>query len=111
MSVDVPTVLAHKLPGEGRKGVCVQRSRCTCLTHDMPTCTHKHTHTPDCVTTYTERDAALYALTVGVAEDALDAEDLPLVYELCGDGFRVMPTFAVVFPFAGMAGLTDVSNT
>lgn len=73
--------------------------------------TFRHAPTPDCVTTYTERDAALYALTVGVAEDALDAEDLPLVYELCGDGFRVMPTFAVVFPFAGMAGLTDVNNT
>lgn len=37
MSVDVPTVLAHKLPGEGGKGGV---SRCTCLTHDIPTCTH-----------------------------------------------------------------------
>lgn len=61
----------------------------------------------DVVTVYTERDVALYALTVGAAEDPLDSEDLPLVYELT-DEFRVLPTFAVVFPFAGMAAITEV---
>ena len=63
--------------------------------------------TSDVVTAYNERDVALYALTVGAAEDPLDSDDLPLVYELT-DEFRVLPTFAVVFPFAGMAAITEV---
>src|SRR5580704_17794739 len=45
---------------------------------------------------YDERDVALYALGVGAAHDPLDAKDLPLVYELAGDGFRVLPTFGVI---------------
>jgi len=44
---------------------------------------------------YDERDLALYALGVGAAQDPLDAKDLPYVYEMSGDGFKMLPTFAV----------------
>jgi 3-hydroxyacyl-CoA dehydrogenase/3a,7a,12a-trihydroxy-5b-cholest-24-enoyl-CoA hydratase len=45
---------------------------------------------------YDEKDAALYALAIGAAENPLDASDLSLVYEMAGDGFHVLPTFAVI---------------
>jgi len=45
---------------------------------------------------YDERDVALYALGVGAAENPNDPKDLNLVYEMSGDGFYVLPTFAVV---------------
>ncbi len=45
---------------------------------------------------YDERDVALYALGVGAAENPLDPKDLPLVYEMSGEGFHVLPTFAVI---------------
>ena len=45
---------------------------------------------------YTPRDVALYALSVGAAQDPLDPRELQLVYELHGDGFRVLPTFGVI---------------
>ncbi len=45
---------------------------------------------------YNERDVALYALSVGAAENPLDKNDLSLVYEMSGDGFNVLPTFAVI---------------
>ncbi|MFT3773408.1 MAG: SDR family NAD(P)-dependent oxidoreductase [Minicystis sp.] len=51
---------------------------------------------PPLSTTYTERDLALYALGVGAGTDPLDAKDLQYVYELHGDGFRALPTYAVV---------------
>lgn len=60
---------------------------------------------------YTERDASLYALSVGAAADPLDESELPFVYELSQGGQKVLPTFAVTFPFAvthqiiGMPGL------
>jgi 3-hydroxyacyl-CoA dehydrogenase/3a,7a,12a-trihydroxy-5b-cholest-24-enoyl-CoA hydratase len=44
---------------------------------------------------YDERDLALYALGVGAAKDPLDAKELAYVYELSGEGFRMVPTFAV----------------
>jgi 3-hydroxyacyl-CoA dehydrogenase/3a,7a,12a-trihydroxy-5b-cholest-24-enoyl-CoA hydratase len=44
---------------------------------------------------FDERDLALYALGVGAAKDPLDAKELPYVYELSGEGFRMVPTFAV----------------
>ena len=46
--------------------------------------------------TYDERDVALYALGVGAAENPLDPKDLSLVYEMSGEGFHTLPTFAVV---------------
>lgn len=49
---------------------------------------------------YTERDVSLYALSVGAAADPLDDNELPFVYELSQSGQKVLPTFAVTFPFA-----------
>ncbi|MBK7218797.1 MAG: SDR family NAD(P)-dependent oxidoreductase [Candidatus Promineofilum sp.] len=59
-------------------------------------------------TNYREKDVSLYALSVGAAADALDAAELPFVYELSGDGFRPLPTFAVTFPFALLWQITAV---
>lgn len=72
---------------------------------DVPTVlAHKFN---DIKCSYTERDVALYALTVGAADDPLDAEDLPLVYEMNGD-MVTLPTFAVTFPFAGMSDMMSM---
>jgi 3-hydroxyacyl-CoA dehydrogenase/3a,7a,12a-trihydroxy-5b-cholest-24-enoyl-CoA hydratase len=59
-------------------------------------------------TQYAAKDVSLYALSVGAAADALDAAELPFVYELSGDGFRPLPTFAVTFPFALLWQITAV---
>jgi 3-hydroxyacyl-CoA dehydrogenase/3a,7a,12a-trihydroxy-5b-cholest-24-enoyl-CoA hydratase len=59
-------------------------------------------------TSYAAKDVSLYALSVGAAADALDAAELPFVYELSGDGFRPLPTFAVTFPFALLWQITAV---
>ena len=59
-------------------------------------------------TRYAAKDVSLYALSVGAAADALDAAELPFVYELSGDGFRPLPTFAVTFPFALLWQITAV---
>ncbi len=49
----------------------------------------------DLALTYTEKDAILYALSVGLARDALDSRELRYVYE--GSGWLMtMPTFATV---------------
>ncbi len=50
---------------------------------------------PPVKTKYDERDLALYALGVGAAQDPSGA-DLPLVYELHNEGFKALPTYAVV---------------
>ena len=50
---------------------------------------------PAVSSTFDERDLALYALGVGAATNPLDAKDLPYVYEMSGDGFKMVPTFAV----------------
>jgi len=47
---------------------------------------------------YTERDVSLYALGVGAPADPLDQKELQFVYELSGEDFKVLPTFAVLFP-------------
>lgn len=47
---------------------------------------------------YTERDVSLYALGVGAPADPLDQKELQFVYELSSEGFKVLPTFAVLFP-------------
>ena len=44
---------------------------------------------------FDERDLSLYALGVGAAHDPLDTKELPYVYEMSGDGFKMVPTFAV----------------
>lgn len=57
---------------------------------------------------YTERDASLYALSIGAAANALDDNDLQFVYELNRGGFNVLPTFAVVFPFGALGQIAAV---
>ncbi len=47
---------------------------------------------------YTERDVCLYALGVGAPADQLDQKELQFVYELSGQGFKALPTFAVLYP-------------
>ncbi|MEM9196098.1 MAG: SDR family NAD(P)-dependent oxidoreductase, partial [Myxococcota bacterium] len=51
---------------------------------------------PETTTSYDERDLALYALGVGAGSNPLDSKELQLVYELSGDGFVPLPTYAVV---------------
>ncbi len=51
---------------------------------------------PALESSYTERDLALYALGVGVGSDPLDPKELQYVYEMHPDGFRALPTFAVI---------------
>ena len=53
---------------------------------------------PEVVQTYTEKDAILYALGVGLGHDPLNADELPFVYE---KSFKVLPTFAVVLAWPG----------
>jgi acyl dehydratase len=48
---------------------------------------------PDVERTYTERDAIFYALSLGVGQDPVSADELPFVYE---DNTKVLPTFPVV---------------
>lgn len=50
---------------------------------------------PQRVSTYDERDVALYALGVGAGTDPTNETDLSLVYEMSGKGMRVLPTFGV----------------
>ncbi len=51
---------------------------------------------PPLTSSYTERDVALYALGVGVGSNPLDPKELQYVYEMHPDGFRALPTFAVI---------------
>lgn len=44
---------------------------------------------------YTERDAMLYALSIGMGRDPLDRRELPYVYEQ-GSALRTVPTLATV---------------
>jgi acyl dehydratase len=53
---------------------------------------------PAVTQTYTEKDAILYALGLGLGHDPLDADALPFVYE---KSFKVLPTFAVVLGWPG----------
>ena len=50
---------------------------------------------PEAKSSYDERDVSLYALGVGAAQNPLDTKELQTVYELHGDGMRVLPTFGV----------------
>lgn len=47
---------------------------------------------------YTERDVALYALSVGAPADPLDQDELKYVYELSSSGFVALPGLAALFP-------------
>ncbi|XP_062100799.1 enoyl-CoA hydratase 2, peroxisomal-like [Humulus lupulus] len=54
---------------------------------------------PEVTFTYSERDATLYALSIGAcASDAVDGEELKYVYHEDGQKFiQVLPTFAALF--------------
>ena len=49
---------------------------------------------------YTDKDVLLYALSVGMGSDPLDARELPFVYEQ-GEPLRTVPTLATVFVALG----------
>jgi acyl dehydratase len=53
---------------------------------------------PEVVQAYTEKDAILYALGVGLGRDPMDQDELPFVYE---KSFKVLPTFAAVLGWPG----------
>ena len=53
---------------------------------------------PDVTQTYTERDAILYALGLGLGSDPLDENELAFVYE---KNLKLMPTFATVLAWPG----------
>lgn len=57
---------------------------------------------PPITFTYTARDVSLYALGVGAPADTLDQDELQFVYELSGKGFKVLPSFPVIFTARGM---------
>ncbi|MDR1967545.1 MAG: MaoC family dehydratase N-terminal domain-containing protein [Burkholderiaceae bacterium] len=50
---------------------------------------------------YTERDSMLYALSLGLGNDPLDAAALPFVYEGAPGGLRALPSQAVVLGYPG----------
>ena len=51
---------------------------------------------PDRVSSYDERDLALYALGVGAASDPGEPQELRLVYEGSSAGMKALPTYAVI---------------
>jgi 3-hydroxyacyl-CoA dehydrogenase/3a,7a,12a-trihydroxy-5b-cholest-24-enoyl-CoA hydratase len=53
---------------------------------------------PPITYTYTERDVCLYALGVGAPANWLDQDELQFVYELSTQSFKVLPSFATLFP-------------
>jgi acyl dehydratase len=53
---------------------------------------------PEVTQTYTEKDAILYALGLGLGHDPLNADELPFVYE---KAIKLLPTFAVVLGWPG----------
>lgn len=53
-------------------------------------------HYPDVTASYAEKDLILYALGVGAGRDPMDRRDLHLVYENDSEGFRPLPSYAVV---------------
>lgn len=53
---------------------------------------------PEVVQTYTEKDAILYALGLGLGRDPLNADELPFVYERA---IKLLPSFALVLGWPG----------
>ena len=53
---------------------------------------------PEVRQTYTEKDAILYALGIGLGRDPLDEDELPFVYE---KSLKVLATFAAVLGWPG----------
>ncbi|MDX1414849.1 MAG: MaoC/PaaZ C-terminal domain-containing protein [Candidatus Promineifilaceae bacterium] len=57
---------------------------------------------------YAEHEASLYALSIGAARNAVDETELQFVYAQNRSGFRVLPTFAVTFPFGALEQIVTV---
>jgi acyl dehydratase len=53
---------------------------------------------PDVELAYTERDPIFYALSLGLGQDPMNADELPFVYE---ENTKVLPTFPVVVAHPG----------
>jgi acyl dehydratase len=53
---------------------------------------------PEVTQAYTEKDAILYALGIGLGCDPMDADELPFVYE---QSLKVLPSFAAVLGWPG----------
>src|ERR1700682_6203665 len=53
---------------------------------------------PEVAQAYTEKDAILYALGVGLGRDPMDGDELPFVYER---NLKLLPTFAAVLGWPG----------
>jgi acyl dehydratase len=53
---------------------------------------------PEVAQAYTQRDAILYALGVGLGRDPMDKDELPFVYE---KDLKVLPSFAAVLGWPG----------
>jgi acyl dehydratase len=53
---------------------------------------------PEVAQAYTEKDAILYALGVGLGRDPMNADELPFVYE---KNLKVLPSFAAVLGWPG----------
>src|SRR3984893_2259042 len=53
---------------------------------------------PEVAQAYTEKDAVLYALGVGLGRDPMDEDELPFVYE---KNLKLLPTFAAVLGWPG----------
>ncbi|HSW11516.1 MAG TPA: SDR family NAD(P)-dependent oxidoreductase [Solimonas sp.] len=54
---------------------------------------------------YDQRDLSIYALGVGAAANPLDDKELSYVYELKGEKFYALPTYAVMPPMNAMLAL------
>jgi acyl dehydratase len=54
---------------------------------------------PNVERTYTQRDPIFYALSLGLGQDPVNADELPFVYE---QGVKVLPTFPAVVAHPGM---------
>jgi 3-hydroxyacyl-CoA dehydrogenase/3a,7a,12a-trihydroxy-5b-cholest-24-enoyl-CoA hydratase len=65
-------------------------------------------HFQTTTTTYSEKEAALYALSIGASKDPLEQSDLQFTYELSPSGFRPFPTFAVTFPMKTMEQIGSI---
>lgn len=59
-------------------------------------------------TSHSDKDAILYALSVGASSDPLEAADLLFTYELGEGGLQVLPTFAVLWPHAANEGVVTM---
>lgn len=57
---------------------------------------------------YSEQDAAFYALSIGASKEALDAADLQYTYELYSGDFKCFPTFAATFPLRTMEQIAEI---